>query len=84
MIAKYNERITITLSKSLIKRLKKICKFDHRPISKYIAYAIDETIRQREWEIHYANLTDEEKEYLNNDLQEQIRIAKTPWLDNND
>ena len=49
-----------------------------------ISSIFDITIRQREWDIPYANLTDEEKEYLDADLQEKIRIAKTPWLDDND
>lgn len=81
MIAKDKERITITLPKTLIKRMKKICKYNNTQISKYIQKEIEKVIKNRELEIKYSKLTDEEKEYIHGNLEETIRILKTPWLD---
>lgn len=84
MIAKENERITITLPKTLIKRMKKICKYDNSQISKFIQKEIEKVIKDRELEIKFSKLTDEEKEYIHGNLEETIRILKTPWLDDDE
>ncbi len=81
MIAKDKERITITLPKTLIKRIKKVCKYDNYKVSKYIQKEIEKIVKERELQIKYSKLTDEEKEYIHGNLEETIRILKTPWLD---
>lgn len=73
MIARYNERITITLPKSLIKKIRRLAKSTNTPLSKQFKELLVESLRIYE----DKPLTPEEMELL----EEQIRIAKIRWLD---
>lgn len=78
MVKKWNERITITLPKNQMKWLRKTAKSRHKTVSDYIKEILSS---QR---FFYEPIFDPVDNMTEEELKEVIRIAKTPWLDDED
>lgn len=73
MISKWNTRVTITLPKKLVKELKFIASRNGYNFSKMLSTIITN-----------SRLPAPKNDISERELQRNIRIAKTPWLDDDD
>lgn len=77
MRKKGNVELRITISEAQDKWLRKFCKTHGTTPSKWISFLLvkktEELAAYLRWEKH--------PEQTNEELEEMIRIAKTPWID---
>ena len=77
MISKNKERITISVHKIALKKIKDDAKKQHKTVSRLI--------NEMMYEYIYKYLSvNESTERDQKELQRMIEIAKTPWLDIDD
>lgn len=75
MVNKNNNRITITLRKSLLKQIKRQARLDDTSLSNWIQHVIIIYMGNKYKYVKTMNERDEEQ------LSRIIEIAKTPWLE---
>lgn len=75
MIKKDNDRITITLRKSLLKQIKRQARLDDTSLSNWIQHVIIIYLGKKYKYVKTMSERDEEQ------LSRIIEIAKTPWLE---